>query len=247
MKPADRLVGGPPPWRTRRGRVALALGRHRRAVAAGLVAVAALVLAAGLRPGSVGTVAVLTAAHDLTGGAPLRPSDLNTVRLPSAAVPAGAVHGHAAGRVLAGPMRRGEPLTDARLLGPRLLAGYGRGLVAAPVRVADADMAALLHPGDHIDILAASPDAGIAAGTGPPAAADHDGDADGDADGVGLGGGRVVAGRVPVVAVPHAAADSAGDASGKGALVVVAVPPGVAASLAGASTTSRLTITLRPR
>ena len=52
------------------------------------------------------------------------------------------------------PMRRSEPLTDARLLGPGLLAGYGTGLVATPVRIADADAAKLLSPGDVIDVLA---------------------------------------------------------------------------------------------
>jgi hypothetical protein len=61
-----------------------------------------------------------------------------------------------AGRVLTGPIRRGEPLTDVRLLGRGLLAGQSDGLVATPVRIADADAAQLVSPGDVIDVLAAS-------------------------------------------------------------------------------------------
>ncbi len=52
-------------------------------------------------------------------------------------------------------MRAGETITDVRLVGPALLAGYGDQLVAAPVRIADAGSAALLQPGDVIDVLAA--------------------------------------------------------------------------------------------
>jgi hypothetical protein len=50
-------------------------------------------------------------------------------------------------------MRKGEPLTDARVLGDALLQGYGPGTVAAPIRIADPAAAHLLHPGDRIDVL----------------------------------------------------------------------------------------------
>lgn len=155
MSTVERLAGGPPLWRTRRGRAVLGLVRRRRLVAAVLAVLGVLGLVGAVRPPPRRTVPVLAAAHDLAGGVPLRAGDLATVRLPPAAVPAGAVRaGAAVGRMPAGPVRRGEPLTDARLLGPGLLAGYGPDVVAAPVRVADADAVALLRPGDRVDVLA---------------------------------------------------------------------------------------------
>jgi hypothetical protein len=86
-----------------------------------------------------------------------------------------------------------------------------------PVRVADAASVALLSAGDHVDVLAA----GTAAG-GPAYA-------------------TVVAADAAVLAVPTAV-----DAGGEGALVVLATTPSVAARLASAAVSSRLSITLRP-
>ena len=60
-----------------------------------------------------GAPPVLVAARDLSPGV-LRPGDLRTVPMPDP--PDGALRTGATGRVLAAPMRRGEPLTDARLL-----------------------------------------------------------------------------------------------------------------------------------
>ena len=55
-------------------------------------------------------------------------------------MPAGALRDVTAllGRVLAAPVRRGEPITDVRLVGPSLLGATTAGLVAVPVRIADA-------------------------------------------------------------------------------------------------------------
>ena len=63
----------------------------------------------------------------------------------------------AVGRVLAGPVRSGEALTDVRLVGSSLLTRGGR-LVAAPVRLADPATAGLLHAGDRVDVLAVRTD-----------------------------------------------------------------------------------------
>jgi Flp pilus assembly protein CpaB len=49
-------------------------------------------------------------------------------------------------------MRRGEPLTDARLLDSYRLSP---GMVATPVRISDAEAAKLLSPGSRINVLAA--------------------------------------------------------------------------------------------
>ncbi|TDD80311.1 flagellar biosynthesis protein FlgA, partial [Actinomadura darangshiensis] len=128
------------------------LTRLRRPLSALFAAAAAGLALLSLRPGPPASVRVLAAARDLPAGTALTPSDLRHVNLPPAAVPSGALHANTTGRVLAGPMRQGEPLTDARIIGDTLLRGYGPGTVATPVRMADADAARLLHPGDRIDV-----------------------------------------------------------------------------------------------
>ena len=130
------------------------LSRHRRVLAAVLAAAAAAFGIAAARPHAHG-VRVLVAARDLAGGTPLRPADVAARTYPSGAVPDGAVT-RAAGRILSGPVRRGEPLTDVRLR----VDGDGDGdgdpaTVAVPVRLADAGVAGLLRPGDRVDVLAA--------------------------------------------------------------------------------------------
>ena len=200
-----------------------ALDWHRRAVTAVLVGVAVLASLSALAPKHPPTRAVWTAAHDLTGGAPLRPADLVLQRIPLSLVPAGALVGGSTvvGRLLAAPVRRGEPLTDVRLLEPSLLAALARpGQVAVPVRLADgAAAAALAHPGDLVDVLAA----GTLDDTGSASAP------------------AVVAAGVTVLAVPIRDAASGSDAG----LVVVAVTTDQAAALASAATRSRLSLVLR--
>jgi Flp pilus assembly protein CpaB len=136
-----------------------------RRAAAGLLAVAALALA--LRPEPVAipggpvTVRVVVAGVDLPAGTVLADQHLAVTRLPADAVPAGVQPQPAGllGRVLAGAVRAGEPLTDARLVGPGLTALLPPGQVAAPVRIADLAVAALVRTGDRVDVLAAPPDA----------------------------------------------------------------------------------------
>lgn len=129
------------------------LTRLRRPLAALFAAAAAGLALLALRPGPPPSVRVLAAARDLPAGTTLSPSDLRPVALPPASVPSGALRADAVGRVIAGPMRQGEPLTDVRVLGDALLHGYGPGKVATPVRIADPDAVRLLHPGDRIDVL----------------------------------------------------------------------------------------------
>src|SRR4051812_44854478 len=173
-----------------------AVSRHRGLLAAGLAAGS---LAAALNvpaPRPRAGVRALAAGRDLAAGTALAPADLRVIELPAAAAPAGALvaAADAVGRVLAAPLRRGEPLTNVRIAGVDLLTARGPGLVAVPVRVADAASAALVTAGDRIDVVAA----GSAPGA-PPSA-------------------RVVATDVEVLAVPTAVQDE-----GDGALIVVAV------------------------
>jgi pilus assembly protein CpaB len=207
----------PPPhhgwhrWRRR-------LRRHRRGGTAALAALCLICSLEAAAPARPVTVDVLVAAHDLSGGIPLSAGDLALARLPPSAAPAGALRlaTDAVGRTLAAPVRRGEPLTDVRLVGPRLVDALGPGLVATPVRLADPAVAALLRPGDRVDVLAAPADPALGART------------------------TLAAADVPVLAVP------AGDpASDQGALVVLATTSRVAVTLAAAATGQRLSVTLR--
>lgn len=197
-----------------------ALGGRRRLVAAALLAVAVAAGLQAVRPDAAATVAVWTAAHDLSGGRPLTAEDVRTVALPAAAVPAGALRSgvRIVGRLLAAPVRRGEPLTDVRLLEPALLTALSDAdLVAVPIRVADGSAAALVRPGDVVDVLAVADSAG--------------------------GGGAtatLLASGLRVLAVP-ARDRSSGDPAG---LVVVASTRPQAGALAQASTTTRLSLAI---
>ena len=201
-------------------RLRRAVRDHRRGLAALAAAGAVLLTVDAAAPPRPPTVEVLVAARDVAAGVPLQLADLSRAALPPALVPDGALRPGAAvlGRLLAGPVRRGEPLTDLRLVGPGLLARVGGDAVAVPIRLADAGSALLLRPGDRVDVLASAVDASSA----PPVA-------------------RVVAAGALVVAVPPRGADDAGE----GGLVVVAVPASGVGALAGAAAHARLSIALR--
>lgn len=110
------------------------------------------------RPPAPPTATLTVARHDLPAGAVLTAGDVMSVDVPPSVVPAGAAS-QVTGRVLAGALRRGEPVTDLRLVGPELTTGHP-GMVAVPVRLPDAAMAALLRVGDHVRLLATDPQEG---------------------------------------------------------------------------------------
>lgn len=197
---------------------------HRGLVAGGLAAASVAAGLSSVAPASAETVTVVAAARDIPAGVALAADDLALLALPPASVPAGALRqvDELVGRVVPGPVRSGEPITDVRVLGPRLLAAWtGRPeVVAAPIRLADPDTAALLRVGDVVDVLAAASQPGAAPGPGAV----------------------VVAAGVPVLAVP-VPADSTSTA--EGALIVLATSPATAARLAAAAVSSRLSVSLR--
>ena len=134
----------------------LRAARWHRRLLAGVAAAAAVYFGLlALSPAPSPTVAVLAAAHDLTGGVTPARDDLRTVDLPPGAVPAGALRpgSELTSRVLSGPVRAGEPLTDARFLAPPAVPS---GSVAYPFRVDDPDVTALLRVGDRINLYAAA-------------------------------------------------------------------------------------------
>jgi Flp pilus assembly protein CpaB len=198
--------------------LARAAGWHRRLLASVAAAAAVYFTVSALSPPPPETVGVLAAARDLPGGTAPSGRDLHTIRLPPDAVPAGAVRATAEvhGRVLAGPVRAGESLTDARFVTPGLVRRLGDDRVAYPVRIDDAEVAGLLRVGDRVDVLAA----GSTSTTGT------------------TGTAGTVAEAAGVIALPAPAE------SGRGALVVLAVPRAVAADIAQASVNDRLTLAL---
>jgi Flp pilus assembly protein CpaB len=203
------------------------LARHRPTLAGGAAAVAVLAALPVLAPGADPAVSVLTAAQDLRWGAALTADDVVVVQLPADAVPDGALRSveEGRGRLVTSPVRRGEPITDVRLVGPSLLAEPG--LVAVGVRVADAGLVALLRAGAVVDVLAAESDDAFDRPVGP-------------------GSAEVVASSVRVIAVPGGKQSTiAGTLDG--ALVLVAATEAQAARLAAAQATSRLSVILRPR
>lgn len=159
-------------------------------------------------------VAVTVAARDLPSGTVLSQDDLVVRRYPPGLAPAESDPG-AVGRTLAAPVRRGEPVTDVRLVGPSLVAAYP-DRVALPVRIADASTVALLHVGDHVDLVAADPRRGRATYT---------------------------AVDLPVLALPPADDDHA-SAGLTGRLVVVAAMPSDVDGIAGAAATDLLSVVI---
>src|SRR5689334_3512495 len=136
---------------------------HRRLLAGAAAAAAVYFGLTSLAPAPPPTVSVLAAARDLPGGAVPGPDDLRSLELPADTVPSGVLgpDSDLAGRVLSGPVRSGEPLTDARFLGPGLVPP---GSVAYPFRIDDAAVSALLRVGDRIDLYAGTSTAAATAG-----------------------------------------------------------------------------------
>jgi hypothetical protein len=128
----------------------------RRVAAGGLVVLAGI---ATLRSNPAGDYAqVVVAEHDLRPGAALTPADVRLEKRLTATVPDGARAdlGAVVGSTLAGPTRRGEVLTDVRLLGSRLAESTaGPGARIVPLHLADAALIDLVRVGDVVDVLAA--------------------------------------------------------------------------------------------
>jgi pilus assembly protein CpaB len=207
-----------------------AMSRHRRLIAACCIGIAVATALGAMAPKTPARVRVIAAAHDLPGATALTASDLRSVELPAGAVPAGAITAIAdvVGRTVAGPVRRGEPITDVRLDGGPL-EPPAPGLVAEPVRFADAEAARLLQPGQHIDVLAASTALQAAASTQPATATSAE-----------PGMAALVAADVTVVAIPPPTGSATSPIGAEGALVVLATTADQARALAQAQVSARL-------
>jgi len=201
--------------------LARAVSWHRRKLAVVAAVAAVLTGISAAMPADPPSVEVVTAATRLDGGTVLADADVTTVRLPEAVVPEGALTrvADAVGQTLTASVSSGQPLTDLALV-PAGRSGRA-GMVVAPLRLADTDLAALLHVGDAVDVVAADGQAKRAV---------------------------VVARSVRVVGLPRAA-DASGiggtDTSSGGALVLVEVGPVTATALAQAAVTSTLSVVFR--
>jgi Flp pilus assembly protein CpaB len=189
----------------------------RRIAAAGLVVLAGV---AALRPSRNGDGAeVVVAARDLSPGVALTPDDLRLEKRLAATIPDGsqADIGVVVGSTLAGPTRRGEVLTDVRLLGRRLAeSAAGPNARIVPVHPADNALIDLVRPGDVVDVVATS-------------------DADSRVN------PRVVATDAVVVLV---SAKQKTQAASSDRVVLVALPAASANAVAGATLVQTVTLTL---
>jgi Flp pilus assembly protein CpaB len=193
----------------------------RRVAAGGLVVLAGI---ATLRSNPDGDRAdVVVAARDLRPGTALTPDDVRIEKRLTATVPDGsqANVGAVVGSTLAGPTRRGEVLTDVRLLGSRLAESTaGPGARIVPLHLADSALTDLVRVGDVVDVLAA------------PAT---------DTPATGQAISRVVATDAVVVLVSAKQKVQAADAD---RVVLVALPARVANTVAGSALGQAVTFVL---
>ncbi|AOS61484.1 SAF domain-containing protein [Actinoalloteichus hymeniacidonis] len=136
----------------------------RRFLAVTLVTLACALALLESRPDEQATVPALFATRDLAPGAVLRDADVRPGRLPEGAAPNGllAEPTDIVGKVLAGGARRGEALTDVRIVGRQLttLTVGTHSASAVGIRLADGELAELLHPGKRVDVVSIDPDLG---------------------------------------------------------------------------------------
>jgi Flp pilus assembly protein CpaB len=137
-----------------------------RRVAAGALVILAAVIALRSDPQGDRTE-IVVATRDLASGVELTADDVRVEKRTATTVPDGSQSdvGALVGATLAGPARRGEILTDVRVLGPRLaesVAGPDARIV--PLPLTDGALLDLVRPGDVVDVLAAAAEAGTPAG-----------------------------------------------------------------------------------
>lgn len=192
-----------------------------RTVLARRIAAGFLVLLAGaaaLRPDPADAYTdVAVTVRDLRPGQTLTADDVRLERRSTTTLPDGARNelGPILGATLAGPTRRGEILTDARILGSRLAGlAIGQDARVVPLHLADPAVPDLIRTGDVVDVLGAQDAAAHA---------------------------TVIATNAVVVLVSAATKTPGG---GNDRVVLVALPTAAATALAGASLVQTVTLTL---
>ncbi len=203
-----------PSLRTKWGRLFL---RRRRLIAALFLCAAAAVAVQQLTPASPPTTTVVVASRDLPAGHVLATGDFRTLALNPAMIPDGTLDPSSTALTngqLSGPVRRGEVLTDASLLGTGLLTGAPPGSQAVPLRLSDLSTLPLLRQGQLVTVVLSVTK---------------------ELDGVATN--HVLAEGVPVLWTPALGPENSGllpDGSNTDAVVVVAASPEQSMQLAGA-------------
>jgi Flp pilus assembly protein CpaB len=197
-----------------------------RRVAAGALVVLAGVAALRSNPDD-DRADVVVASHDLRPGTALTADDVRLEKRSAATVPDGSRTEVSAvvGSTLASPTRRGEVLTDVRLLGSRLAEAAigskaGPGARIVPLHLADSALIDLVRVGDVVDVLAAP--ANEAPGSAPAVS-------------------KVVATDAVIVLV--SAKEKSQSAEGD-RVVLVALPARLANTVAGSALGQTVTLTL---
>src|SRR5690606_30581496 len=162
------------------------------------------------------TVTVLRAVEPLPAGSRAAPGQVRAVPLPADAVPEQALTDPAqmSGRIIAATVPVGQVLTEPDLVAGRSLRP---GAVLAPVRLSDPGLAAVLRPGEVIDIVATDGRSGAA---------------------------EIVAEAVRLVTLPELG-EAAGRADAGGVLLLIETDAGTATELARAAATSTLSVIWR--
>lgn len=188
-----------------------------RRIAAGALVIVSVVLFAR-DAAATDHVRVVVAARDLAPGMQLQAADVRVADYSPTTVPDGVLTepSDALEHAVAGPIRAGEPLTDVRLLSPRLAeaAIESQDARVVPIRPTDPAVTELLRAGDTVDVLTVGK---------------------GDEDGV----ARVLASKAVVVLVSQEDAPQRSSER----VVLVAMPAEEAATVAAASLVDALTVT----
>ena len=197
--------------------LARAASWHRRKLAVVAAIAAVLTGLSAAAPAGPVMITAVRARTQLAGGTVLSASDIGVDRVAAADVPDGVVTDpdDLVGKTLAAPVAANQMMT---LLATTLSRGaVAADHVIAPLKLADSAQAALLQPGDVVDVIAADAEAEQAA---------------------------VIAARARVVTVPEGPDDRAGPAL-EGALVLVGVDAQTATALAQAAASATLSIIWR--
>lgn len=126
------------------------LSRRRPVVAALLTFAVVLALSAIVGRHSP-TTSVVVMARDVAAGTSLTSDDVTLAELADELVPSTAVKNvdDVIGRVTTGPLAQHEVLTSTKVV-----SANSAGSMAVPIRLADPRVAALLRPGDVVDVVA---------------------------------------------------------------------------------------------
>lgn len=124
---------------------------RRRPVVAALLTFAVVLALSAIAGRHSPTTSVVVMARDVAAGTSLTSDDVTLAELADELVPSTAVKNvdDVIGRVTTGPLAQHEVLTSTKVV-----SANSAGSMAVPIRLADPRVAALLRPGDVVDVVA---------------------------------------------------------------------------------------------